>query len=522
MTKGFPVSRRSLFGLSLATSGSAIAERLFATIPVAKSQSPSTLLPPMPREAPLDWHERANAFDRYVFDPVNRVLQKRSDGTYYFASALEGTGDGGLTTFAPILLGKILRGDPVNWLAPSMAAYYSDRHGIFLDGRHADSCEYWYLMNVNALAAGVVRAHLSHDAAWTARVRSSADRLISLARQVNYDFNAQGYQFDSRTPWTKQDIYRQPDAIGGYAYLMLMAHAMFGDQDYLGESRAAVRRYLSFPRNPWYEVPSGAMACLAAARLSILDPNINVGRALAFVLDSGGHPLHTGSWGGVEVGGLMAGFRTEPAGEAYSMESLVTAGYLLPVVRYHPEYAGLIGRYILNTAANMRHFYSDCIARENQSRPDLTSAIPYERLSRTLNGKSPYAAGDYGSHRSIYGGAYALWWSELVKPTSEQGILALNVTATDFLEPKHYPTHLYYNPFDRAKRVTLPAVHGEVLYYDLGGHRFLDATGDKPALLDIPAGQARVIVSVPRASPAELRNGTLFFDGIAVDYAPRT
>jgi len=67
-------------------------------------------------------------------DPQNHVLQTRHDGTSYFASALEGTGDGGLTTFAPLVLGKILRADSVDTLLPSMAAYFNEEAGIFLDG----------------------------------------------------------------------------------------------------------------------------------------------------------------------------------------------------------------------------------------------------------------------------------------------------------------------------------------------------------------------------------------------------
>jgi hypothetical protein len=124
-------------------------------------------------------------------DPQNHVLQTRHDGTSYFASALEGTGDGGLTTFAPLVLGKILRADSVDTLLPSMAAYFNEEAGIFLDGTHAELCEYWYLMNVNALAFGVVRLQLTHDSIWTGRVRKSADRLIDLAHQVSYNFNDQ-------------------------------------------------------------------------------------------------------------------------------------------------------------------------------------------------------------------------------------------------------------------------------------------------------------------------------------------
>ena len=169
----------------------------------------------------------------------------------------------------------------------------------------------------------------------------------------------------------------------------------------------------------------------------------------------------------------MAGFCTEPAGEAYSMESLMTAGYLLPVLRYRPEFASVIGRYLLNVSANMRLFYSDCIPAENQSRPDLTSAVPYERLTRAFNGKSPYASGDYGSHRSIYGGAYALWWGELMKPTADPFILQMSIASTDFLERKTYPSYLYYNPFDLARSVQVPIAPQGSQLYDLSAHEFL-------------------------------------------------
>lgn len=478
-------------------------------------------LPAMPQRPPLRWRARGDAFDRFVMSPLNRVLRTRPDGSHYFASALEGTGDGGLTTFAPILLGKILRGEMVDWLAPSMTAYFSEEYGIFLDGHRASSCEYWYLMNVNALACGIVQKHLAQDPLWMARVQSSADRLISLAHQVRYDFGDQGYRFDTRMPWTKQDIYRQPDTIGGYAYLQLLAHRMFGEAKYLAEAKESLKRYLSFAHNPWYEVPSGAMACLAAARLSIGERGIDVGRALGFVLDPGGRPLQTGRWGGKEVGGLMAGFCTEPAGEAYSMESLMTAGYLLPVLRYRPEFATLIGRYLLNVSANMRLFYSDCIAAENQSRPELTSAVPYERLTRALNGRSPYASGDYGSHRSIYGGAYALWWGELVKPTNDANILQMNVALTDFFERQTYPTYIYYNPLSVAKSVRLPLQPAGSTLYDLSSHAFLYASRNSEQILEIPAKGARVVVLIPPGKRRKWMDGKLYCGDVAVDYAAR-
>jgi hypothetical protein len=475
-------------------------------------------LPAHPAERPLAWRERGDAFDRYVMDTANKILQTRADGSQYFASALEGTGDGGMTTFAPLVLGKILRGDAVDSLVPSMAAYFNDEAGMFLDGTHADLCEYWYLMNVNALADGIVRTYLAHNAVWTGRVRKSADRLIDLAHQINYKFNDQGYRFNTRVPFTNQDIYRQPDTIGGYAYLMLFAYEMFDDAKYLAEAKKGLNLYQSFSKNPWYEIPSGAMACLAAARLSVRDPQIDVHKIVSFALEADGHPMQTGDWGGKEVNGLMAGFSTEPAGEAYSMESLVTLPYLLPMLRYRPEFATDIGRYLLNTAANMRLFYSDCIPRESQSRPDLTSAIPYERLTKELNGKSPYASGDYGSHRSIYGGAYALWWGELVKPTEDPYILQMNLSRSDFLCAKAFSSYLYYNPWGESKQVTLALESGSFDLYDLSEHAFIAERKSGRVPVKIPANSSRVIVIVPASARRRVENGSLLCDGVPVDY----
>ena len=61
-----------------------------------------------------------------------------------------------------------------------------------------------------------------------------------LAKQINYDFNDQGYNFKEGNPFTLKDIYRQPDCIAGYSYLMLFAYDFFGDQKFLAESRTSL------------------------------------------------------------------------------------------------------------------------------------------------------------------------------------------------------------------------------------------------------------------------------------------
>jgi hypothetical protein len=475
-------------------------------------------VPRLPLEKPLDWPAMANAFHAYVADPSHGIGRPRPDGTQYFISALEGKNDGGLTTFGPLVLGSILRGENVSQVAPSLAAYFSEAEGVFLDGPGADLCEYWYMMNVNALAFGIIRTHFAGSPEWKSKMRRSADRLIQMAHQLHYDFNDQGYDFKKEAAFTHQDIYRQPDTIGGYAYVMLFAWEVLRDAKYRDEAREGMQRYLAFAKNPWYEVPSGAMAVLAAARLSAEGADVDVAKALRFLFDDKVGLMRAGQWGGKEVNALMAGFSTEPPDQAYSMESMVVLPYLLPVVRYRPEFAAQIGRYTLNVAANMRWFFPEYLPKENQSRPDLPAIIPYERLSLTEKGKTPYATGDFDGHRSIYGGAYILWLGELIRPTADPFLLKLDVSKSDFLDEKSYPTFLYYNPQALAKSISLDVGHAPADLYDLQTQRIVSHSIVGKTEIRVPPGEARVLVQMPSGLKRTVANGVVRFGDIPVDY----
>jgi hypothetical protein len=425
-------------------------------------------LPDRPEERPLDFHALANAFDAWVMDPAHGLNTVAKDGRQVFPSALQGEQDGGLTTYAPMALGKELRGEGLPGLATSLKGYFSEPYGLFLDGAGATLCEYWYLMNVTAMAYGLIRLRFAKDPEWVARVEKSATRLKDMAQQLCYDFNSQGYDFAKAAPFTNHDIYRQPDAVGGYSYVMLLAWKLTGKEQFLAEAKIAIDRYLGFDANPWYEVPSGAMGVLAAARLEAMGYPTNAEKALRFVLDAKVGLMATGKWGGREVNGLMAGFRTEPSGQTYSMESMVTLPYLLPSVRFHPQLAGGVARLALNVSANMRLFYPEYLPHQNQSRPDLPPMFPYERLSREEKGQSPYATGDFAAHRSIYGGASAMWLDKMIQPQGDDPwLLRWDLGKTDFMEPDLPPAFLYYNPWPEEKRVTVVMPDKQMRLHDL-------------------------------------------------------
>jgi hypothetical protein len=473
-----------------------------------------------PATAPLDWHRLATAFDAFVMNPANRVRYTTSDGQPAFSAFLEssryGTASHELVTYGPLVLGKLLRGDDVSTLAHGLNAYFDQARGVFLNSPGVTRIELWYLMYANTLAAHLIRRLAGQAPELTTRWRRSAETLRQMAQRIDYDFNHQGYDFAEQKPWTARDIYRQPDSIGGYAYLMVLAYEMCGDDVFLQESRTALGRYLSFAANPWYEAPNGALALVAAARLCPLDDDIDPARALALLLDPAA-ALVVGAWGGHEVNGLMRGWRYSAPESAYSMESLMVVPHILPAARYDVRLAEDIGRYALHIAANARCFFSEFM-RGQESRPDLSPAVPYERLLAEYNGYAPYAMGDFEGHKSIYGGAYVLWWDALVRPTEDPLILRLDLTRSDFLVERAYPTFLYYNPWDEERFVAVAVGEAAHDVYELTRHTWLARNVRGKTMLAAPPMAAQVIVLCPAGAPHAVREHTLFVNDVAVDF----
>ncbi|MDP4170625.1 MAG: hypothetical protein Q8906_08445, partial [Bacillota bacterium] len=393
---------------------------------------------------------------------------------------------------------------------------------LFLNSTKGGRIEYWYLMDVNALTNAIIKLKLSDNSLLSEKWRYSANKLIDLAHMINYDFNDQGYNFDDNIPFTVRDEFRQPDAIAGYAYLMVFAYEFFKDARYLEEAKNALEIYQSFDENPWYEIPSGAMACLAAAHLNSRGFNLDLYKILNFVFDSNAGSMLFGNWGDSEINGLMIGWRgfsrEEATSSAYSMETMIVLPYVLPVVRYEPKYARAIGKYALHVSSNARLFFSEFLPATFQSRPDLRPEIPYEKLSKEYKGYSPYGTGDCEGHKSVYGGGFALWWGSIINTTNEAYIPCFDVTKTDFLETRTFPTFLYYNPWDDERSVGLDV--GKQVYdvYELTSHQLLYSQVSGKVDIILPADTAKVIAVVPYGGEKSIVDGKLTINGVVVDY----
>jgi hypothetical protein len=466
----------------------------------------------------------ADRFDRFVMDPSHGVRFTDERGNVAFTAFLEGknTPEAGheLVAFGPIVLGKALLGHDVSSLIQSLNGFYDREIGIFLNRRGRTRIEMWYLMYVVSLAAHAIRLVSPADATLRAHLERSFQTLMTMADGLGHDFNHQGYDFSDHAPWTRGEIYRQPDAVGGYAYLMLLAYEFTGELVYLNEAEGAIDRYLAFERNPWYEVPNGAMAVVACARLAGMGRPRDTAKALGFLLDPDGG-LVVGSWGTKDVTGLYRGWRHSEPESTYSLESFMALPYILPAVRYQPELGAAIGAYAMHVSANARHFYSE-YTEDAESRADLTPVVAYERLYQHHEGKDAYAAGDFAGHKSIYGSAYSLWWAALTDPGDDPALLKLDLTKADFLLPGGWPTWLYYNSHATPRSVNLEI--GERSLYDLLEHRELVAgsdyvTGEAGVALEVASGGTRVVAVVPRGGDNIIDGNVLTIDGIAVDFA---
>ncbi len=478
-------------------------------------------LPIKPQEPPLNLRAIADRFMKYVMEPEHQVMFKNARSHIHFKAFLEGEGSE-LITIGAILVGKILRNEDVADLLPSLEDYYNKPVGLFMNRPDDNRGEYWYLMYVNALAAAVIKTRLVNDVDTLEQFRSSLNKLREIAEQINYDFNDQGYDFDRNVPYTLNDAYRQPDSIGGYAYLMALGYEIFHDPEYLRECETGLRNYRDFSENPWYEIPNGAMACLAAAYLSRTQhKDLDIHKMMNFVLDSNDGSLHVGKWGDAEINGLMYGWRgysrKEAAETAYSLESMIPISYLLPVLRYYPKFAREVGLYALNVASNLRWFFPEFLRPDAQTRPDLPTEIPYEALHREREGHSPYAAGDFHGQRSIYGGALVTWLGEVIRATEDPYILRLDLARTDFINDKSCPTYLYYNPWDSVREVTMN-LRTHTALYDLTRHRFLTHDTKGTFVLMIPPREATIVVHVSSTATIHGENGTLYADDTPIDY----
>lgn len=519
----------------------------------------------------LDWKDKARKFDAYAFDWNNngklgpliwaddarRNVDQTTFGLYTaLADIRQGPNHNGgefhesLNSLAAILGAGLVGIDKTNQdgrnYVKLVQNFFNSANGwnIVMNNTNPDVAnlgggygrDWWYDVLPNALYYAVSDVFPGVDGA--DNIMHSIAEQFTKADSVlngNYDYSYFDY---GKMQGGRNHIPYQQDAAGGHAYVLLCAHKKFGDPRYLQHSESAIEALLSQKESRFYEalLPLGIYT---AAYLNATEgKNYDTHKLIDWVFDGCKSPngrtgwgIIVGKWGDYDVSGLQ-GSITDGGGYAFLMNSIKPAWPLVPMVKYEPQYAAAIGKWMLNNASACRLFFPCNIDEKHQWAPELRDLtdnnIAYEGLRKfddygkpELKGVSPVAIGDgpkwiegnpTASMMSLYSTSPIGILGAIVTTTDVEGILRLDCNATDFYSPRPYPTYLYYNPFAEAKDVTYTASEACDLF-DIVAKQYVAQGMTKNEKIKIPAKAARVIVELPAGTELKLKDGKIIANG---------
>jgi len=364
------------------------------------------------------------------------------------------------------------------------------------------------------------------------------------------DFNHTAFSFEKMKP-VDNKRWKEADSSAAIAWIEYAAYRKSGKKKYLDGAKWAMDYLQQSKQNPFYEVLMPLGACTAARMNAELGTNYDTKKFINWSFEGDNRRrwgVTTGRWGDYDCAGLVGSVRDSKNMYAFAMNSFDLAGSIVPIARYDDRFADAIGKWMLNLANSARLFYSNSLPKAQQSdydwsrKYDPQSCIAYEGLRQkyvrvdrvksnndgiwvvSKSSKAPFATGDargsgWGkTNLGLYGSVYVGILAGIVNKTNVEGILQLDCLATDFHHGPAYPTYLYYNPYDKAKKVEI----------DLGGtpkdlylsidNKFAARGVSGKVNVTIEPKSSSVIVICPGNSKLTRSGQKTLANGIAVDY----
>lgn len=500
----------------------------------------------------VDWETKAKNYDAYVFD-WNRTsgpgaliwmdISGKEPGFGLYTTVGDvrqgpsnPSGHEAINTIAAVLSGGLMGIDKTNqdgFNYPKMLQnYFASTNGwnIMLNNTSGYATDWWYNVLPNILYYGVCDIFPN--------VSGAADIQKCIAEQFAAADKALGKSYD----WSYFDyglmrgvsnrIPHQQDAAGGHGYVLLCAYHKFGDENYLEHCKNAIDVLNSQTESRFYEIllPFGIYT---AARLNAEEgTDYDVKKMLNWVFNGSagrsGWGVITGKWGTYSVDGLQ-GSTTDGGGYAFLMNSFEMAWPLVPMVKYQPQFAAAIGKWMLNNASASRLFYPCDIDDEHQYAPELknltSNNVAYEglRFSDRYGNKNvcPIAEGDgpswtssnpVSSMFSLYSTSPVGIFGSMIRKTDVDGILRLDCNVTDFYAERPYPVYLYYNPYGEEKSVTYHTDDKKDIF-DIVSKSFLGKNVSGSGHIIIPPKGAVVVYEFPAGTVLKYDDGKIIADG---------
>lgn len=401
--------------------------------------------------------------------------------------------------------------------------------------------DWWYDVYPNVLFYAIYDKY-PNEQGFTEIARSIADKFYEADSILNGNYDYSFFDYGKMKPM-KSAICAQPDAAAGHAWVLYNAYKKFNDPRYLKGAISALKALESQPKNPTYEVLMPFGAYMAARINAELDKKFDVNKMLQWSFDGTaicreGWGVLTGNWNGFDISGIV-GSTVDHGGYGFLMNTYDAAWPLIPMVRYDQSYATAIGKWMLNAANAARFFYPQYMPENHQTIPQMADVtkgvIGYEGIIKKSSYKQhenlegPVAQGDGPlwvpgknpevSQFSVYGSAHVGIFGSIIRPTEVEGILQLDLLATDFYHDKAYPSFLYYNPYSEKKTITIKINDGKKIdLYNTVNGSFIARNVSSSAKIDLSSKNAAVIICVPSDGKITYQDGKMLVNGIVVDF----
>lgn len=515
----------------------------------------------------LDWKQKAQKYDQFIFDWNNKsevgpliwlddARRNMDQTTFGLYTAIKDIRQGknanngefheSLNSLAAILGAGLVGIDKTNQdgynYVKMVQNYFNSDNGwnivmnnttpsvALLGGGYGR--DWWYDVLPNALYYAICDVFPNVDGAEKIQ-KSIAEQFVKADSVLNGNYDYSYFDY-AQMKGMVNNIPLQQDAAGGHAYVLLCAYHKFGDPRYLQHSKSAIEALLAQKESRFYEALLPLGVYTAAYLNAVEGANYDVAKLLDWVFDGCKSPagrtgwgIIVGKWGDYDVSGLQ-GSITDGGGYAFLMNSIKPAWPFIPMVKYQPQYAKAIGKWMLNNASACRLFYPGEIDETHQWAPELKDItydnVSYEGLRKTddygkasLKGVNPVAIGDgpkwikgnpTESMFSVYSSSPVGILGAIVCQTNVEGILRLDCNVTDFYTEKPYPVYLYYNPHKETKTITYQATQPCDLF-DIVAKEYIAKNIKTNGSVEIPANDARVIVELPAGTELELKDGKI-------------
>jgi hypothetical protein len=345
--------------------------------------------------------------------------------------------------------------------------------------------------------------------------------------------NWQHTGFDFKTMTTVDSGWVEPDMAIGIGWLEYMAYLQFQNTNYLAAADLCMAQMNTNTLDPFYEVLGFYGPVLAARMDAELGRNYSVSKHLNWIFSytSDARPgwgCESGNWGGYDAYGLM-GSTTDSSGYTFSMNTYAAAGLITPVVRYQPQFARLLGRWLLHVAANASLFYPGTLATNMQAssawvQQTGVTNVSYEGV-RNLGTTTPYSTGDAVApiqDLNPYGTWGSGFMAALFQTSNIPGILQIDCLATETLPPAAYPTFLFYNPYGVTQAININVGSKATDLYDSVTGTFIATNMTGIASLAIPPDTSVVLVQCPATGVVSQAGQKLLVSGVVIDYQNAT